>query len=86
MACWGILGGFEVLGKVGKEGFARKVTFQKREREQSGCLGNSIPCRGNRSEPLRGRAQQQQGVGETVGRWGSQGMRREAKFLRREVG
>lgn len=52
LQCWGILGGFGVLGKVGREGFARKVTFQKRERESRvDVWGTASPAEGTGMSP-----------------------------------
>ena len=40
------VGRVEVLGKVGGEDFAEKMTFQKRGGEPHGCLGYSTPAGG----------------------------------------
>ena len=57
LECWRKLGGVGDLGKVGKEGFAVKITFQKRERAEW-MSGDQRPLwREQQSEPQRGCAQ-----------------------------
>ena len=46
LECWGKLGGVGDLGKVGKEGFAVKMTFQKREESRVDVWGPVSPVAG----------------------------------------
>lgn len=73
-----MLGGVGVLGKVGKEGFAGKMTFQRRERTEW-MSGDQCPLWWNQqSETQRECAQGQRGV---CGMLGPPGQGKEAKVL-----